>query len=248
LCNAKFWDPWLHYNLVYDTLDYSENEGLIPHSIMFRKSSKFYASKIPNKIPNFQHQGINLIDGRDLKVLTSDGHITRNKTIHQGFRIQEETLRRLDIQAEKRGITLSSLVNRILRNYVTRDMYFEELNFILIGKDMLRTIFEKTESMLFIEEAKELGAKAAKSYIPFFFTHINCDTLIKFLELWFSRFGTYQYRVEDHRHHFYLYHDINMNYTIFCKEYLSALIEPIVPGSPVFNMLSPNAFSFWLSI
>src|SRR4051794_40584663 len=92
-----------------------------------------------------------------LVVTSEEMYPRRSRTVHQGFRIQEEIIRRLENQADKKGITLSSLVNKILKNYVTRDMYFEELNFILIGKDTLRTVFEETELMSLVNEARELG-------------------------------------------------------------------------------------------
>jgi hypothetical protein len=32
----------------------------------------------------------------------------------------------LDIEAKKKGISLSNLVNKILENHITRDVYFED--------------------------------------------------------------------------------------------------------------------------
>ena len=57
-----------------------------------------------------------------------------NKLVHQGFRIKKAVLTMLDTEAKKKGISLSNLVNKILENHVTCDMYFEELGFIPVSK------------------------------------------------------------------------------------------------------------------
>jgi predicted HicB family RNase H-like nuclease len=54
----------------------------------------------------------------------------KNKLSHQGFRLQEQVIEALAREAERKGISVSSLVNTILKNYVTQEMQFEELGFI----------------------------------------------------------------------------------------------------------------------
>src|SRR3712207_1199998 len=65
----------------------------------------------------------------------------KDKLLHQGFRIQEQVIKAVAEDAARKGISVSNLVNKILRNYVTHEMQFEELGFILVSKYFLRKIF-----------------------------------------------------------------------------------------------------------
>ena len=74
------------------------------------------------------------------------------KLSHQGFRLQEQVIKTLAKEGARKGISVSSLVNTILRNYVTHEMQFEELGFILVSKDFLRKIFNVIEDEEHIED------------------------------------------------------------------------------------------------
>ena len=178
-----------------------------------------------------------------------------NKLVHQSFRIKEVILGILDIEAKKKSISLSNLVNKILENHVTCDMYFEELGFILVSKDFLRKIFGRIEEgaaeKYLIDDSRELGLVAAKEYIPYFYSESNSDTLVQFLDKWFCKFQCHQHRVDNdnnynnrQHHYFIVNHDINMNFSIALKAFLEALIEPIIKRPVKFNNLTQNAISF----
>src|SRR5688500_7774744 len=69
----------------------------------------------------------------------------KEKLVHQGFRLEEQVLKALSEEAIRKGISVSSLANKILKNYVTHEMQFEELGFLLVSKDFLRKIFNVIE-------------------------------------------------------------------------------------------------------
>ncbi|MDQ3853660.1 MAG: hypothetical protein M3299_12595, partial [Thermoproteota archaeon] len=100
----------------------------------------------------------NIISGRN-----SSGN--NNKLIHSSFRIQQGVIKSLERVAASRDMSLSSLVNKILKNYVTSEMYFEELGFILVSKNFLRKTFEGLNQKHIEELGKEYGMTIAKEYI-----------------------------------------------------------------------------------
>src|SRR5688572_24893573 len=120
---------------------------------------------------------------------------TSNKLVHESFRIEEEVIGDLKKEATKKGTSISYLVNTILKNYVNSDKYFQELGFILMSKDCLKQAFGRLEDKD-LEDAKQLG-RTAKEYISYFFIDVNTYTLIEFLELWFSKFQSFQHKVND---------------------------------------------------
>src|SRR5215217_7343604 len=51
----------------------------------------------------------------------------KDKLIHSTFRINQFVIKSLEEEANKRRVSLGSLVNSILENYVSSEMYFEQL-------------------------------------------------------------------------------------------------------------------------
>jgi hypothetical protein len=167
-----------------------------------------------------------------------------HKLVHSSFRLKEAVVKSLEKEAQKRGVSISNLVNKTLQNYLTCEMYFEELGFILVSKDFLRRIFNKLDSKHVEDLGRELGLTVANEYISYFFPEVNTDSLINFLDLWFKRFQSYQHRLENNRHFYVLNHDINMNFCIALKAMLEGLIEPILKCSVNFRELTSTAITF----
>jgi hypothetical protein len=171
----------------------------------------------------------------------------KNKLVHSTFRIEENIIRALTEAAEKRGDTISGLVNKTLKNYVTSEMYFEELGFILVSKDFLRRIFSSkivSDQKQLEAFGMELGLTVVKEYVTYFFPEVNSHTITQFLDIWFRRFQSCQHRVDGNRHCFSVNHDISMNFSIAMKSMLEQLIEPIVKSPVDFKELTPNAIVF----
>lgn len=155
-----------------------------------------------------------------------DGYIER-KLVHLGFRIDENVLEGIKKAARRTETTVSNQINIILRNWVTRDTYFQELGFIPMSKDVLRAWISKVEQSELITQAKEFGLGAAE-FIAYFFGEVNVSNMIKFLEIILSRFQSYDHRIENKTHSIHINHDICMKYSIFFGELLKSLIEPII--------------------
>jgi hypothetical protein len=94
---------------------------------------------------------------------------SKSKLVRSSFRIEEDVLRALVGAAEKKDISLSSLVNKTLKNYTTSEMYLEELGFILVSKTFLRKIFDRLDEKDIKELGKEYGLTIAKEYVSFLF-------------------------------------------------------------------------------
>jgi hypothetical protein len=119
------------------------------------------------------------------------------KFVHSSIRLEEEIFRSLQKEAERQGISLSSLINKTLKNYIMSDIHFEELGFLLISKDFLRkTLAELHDEKKIKEVGRELGLTVAKEYVDYFFPNVNAITLAQFLKIWFKRFHSFKHRVD----------------------------------------------------
>src|SRR5215211_4027107 len=190
----------------------------------------------------------------------------KDKLIHSTFRINQFVIKSLEEEANKRRVSLGSLVNSILENYVSSEMYFEQLGFLLVSKDFLRKTFNaipsNNEQNTIEEFAKELGNTVAKEYVSYFFPEVNSRTLVEFLDIWFRRFQCCQHRVTKSSsdiddittatakelHHITVNHDINMNFSIALKAMIEGFIEPIIKRTVEFKEITSNAISFSFEI
>ena len=181
----------------------------------------------------------------------NDNNNTNNKDklLHQGFRVQEQVIKALAEEAARKGISVSSLVNKILKNYVTHEMQFEELGFILVSKDFLRKIFSVVDDEKDIQDfGKEFGTTIAKEYVSYFYPQVNSNTLVQFLDYWFRRFQSCKHIVENgersQRHYFTVNHDINIKFSFALKAILEGLIEPVSKTTVEFRDVTANSITF----
>ena len=182
----------------------------------------------------------------------NDNNNTNNKDklLHQGFRIQEQVIKTLTEEAARKGISVSNLVNKILKNYVTHEMQFEELGFILVSKDFLRKIFSVVDDEKDIQDfGKEIGITIAKEYVSYFYPQVNSNTLVQFLDFWFRRFQSCKHIVENidrsqERHYFTVNHDINIKFSFALKAILEGLIEPVSKTAVEFRDVTANSITF----
>lgn len=193
------------------------------------------------------------------------------KLVHSSIRIEEGVFESLQKEAERQEISLNSLINKTLKNYVSSEMYFEQLGFLLVSKDFLRKMFaELQDEKRLAELGRELGLTLAKEYVSYFFPRVDSDTLTKFLNIWFRRFQSYKHTVntkdsnemardigEENKEYqqqreeinfFTLNHDININFSIVLKAILEGLIEPIIKSPVVFKVITSNSISFSYSL
>jgi hypothetical protein len=173
----------------------------------------------------------------------------KDKLLHQGFRIQEQVIKTLTEEAARKGISVSNLVNKILKNYVTHEMQFEELGFILVSKDFLRKIFSVVDDEKDIQDfGKEIGTTIAKEYVSYFYPQVNSITLVQFLDYWFRRFQSCKHIVENsdrsQRHYFTVNHDINIKFSFALKAILEGLIEPVSKTTVQFRDVTANSITF----
>jgi hypothetical protein len=175
----------------------------------------------------------------------------KDKLLHQGFRVQEQVIKTLTEEAARKGISVSNLVNKILKNYVTHEMQFEELGFILVSKDFLRKIFSVVDDEKDIQDfGKEFGKTMAKEYVSYFYPQVNSNTMVQFLDFWFRRFQSCKHIVENsssdksQRHYFTVNHDINIKFSFALKAILEGLIEPVSKTAVEFRDVTANSITF----
>ena len=93
-----------------------------------------------------------------------DGRNTANKTkgITKSFRLDEDTLRKLNEQAKINNTSLNSEINSVLRKYVDWDMLASKVGMIPLARPILSEIFQ---NIMTKEQVIDLADKVSKDVI-----------------------------------------------------------------------------------
>jgi hypothetical protein len=105
---------------------------------------------------------------------------------------------------------------------------------------MFETIPQKDAEKI----GKLLGESAAREEILFLFSRITPETILSFMDIWASHFDAWDHQYERDKHIFTVKHDVNLNYSHFSKEYVSAILRSNLEQSVQFETMSPNSLTF----
>src|SRR5690242_6521165 len=75
-------------------------------------------------------------------------------SVNKTFRVRRATIRRIEADAAREGISTNALVNNILKRYVEWDRVANEVGFVSLAPNMIHAVLESS--------TEELMAKAGK--------------------------------------------------------------------------------------
>ena len=168
----------------------------------------------------------------------------RVKTDTVSFRLPSELRLVLEREARKSGVALNTLVTQIFARYSGWGQYAGRVKLLPVNKDLLREMFQSMPKEKIVEIGRRLGETTGREEILFLFHQINPGTVLNYMDVWSSHFDASKHHHDGKRHFYTVHHDVNLNYSIFTKEYVSAMIQNTIPGPIHFETMSPNALSF----
>jgi hypothetical protein len=168
----------------------------------------------------------------------------RVKTETVSFRLPSDLRLILEDEARKTGVALNTLVTQIFARYASWGQFAGRLKLLPVNKDLLREIFQSMQKEKIVEIAKRLGETTGREEILFLFQQISPRTVLEYMDLWTSHFDACKHHQDGKTHIYTVHHDVNLNFSIFTKEYVSSLIQNTIPGPIRFEAMSPNALTF----
>jgi hypothetical protein len=124
------------------------------------------------------------------------------------FRLDIDNLDQLRELAAQRKESLNSLVSRVIDKYL-KHWVFEQYGFFSVTTDILRSSLAKLsdEEIQVIGEAQ--AVKTHKGLIILLYGKVTKETLMKYLELYCSRFASYKHFTEDGKHTLAIFHGLD---------------------------------------
>ena len=95
-----------------------------------------------------------------------------------------------------------------------------------------------------VEIGKRLGETTGREEILFLFHQVNPQTVLEYMDVWTSHFDACKHHYDGKTHFYTVHHDVNLNFSIFTKEYLSSMIQSTIPRAVSFERVTPNALTF----
>ena len=149
------------------------------------------------------------------------------KSVTTSCRIDKEVFDALNEFAQKKGVSLNSLIHSMLKKQIGWQRYSEELGFVPITKRTLRDIFGFLSDEKIKAVSKDVGGIVPRELFFLQFDDFNFENLMKVLEINALRFGAVKHFENDGRHQFNIYHRVNKKFSDFLVESHKNLVKEL---------------------
>jgi len=166
-----------------------------------------------------------------------------DKKISTSFRIDPETLKKLNSESGKAEVSLNSLVNQILKQHAEWHSKAADAGMVTIFKPMLKHLMSQLDEEDIKNLAQKIAKQEGKDFMMLLSHEYNINTALKLIEIWLKVIKyPYSYEVNDNEHKFFIHHDLGKKYSI----YLSSLYENVLNalGAHSTFKVEQNSISF----
>jgi hypothetical protein len=160
------------------------------------------------------------------------------------FRIDSSLRENLEEEAKKNRTSLNTLVSQILSRYADWWRYVGKLGLIPLSKDLLRDTFTLLDKSDLEELGRRFAETSGREHVLYLYQQLSFGTIVQFLDLWSSHFDAYEHRYDGKMHFYTVHHDVNLNFSIFVKEFVTTMIRETVPRTVKFETVGPNSVTF----
>ena len=170
------------------------------------------------------------------------------KKIGTSFKLDPDTLKKLNVEAEKTNVSLNSLVNQICKKHVDWHSTAAEAGMGTIFKPMLKHLMEQLDDNGIRAIAKKIAKEEGRDFIMLLSHEYNIHTALKLIETWLRVIKySYSYEVNGDEHKFYIRHDMGKKYSIYLSSLYENVLEEFKKVKSKFQT-SENSILFTVSI
>jgi len=152
----------------------------------------------------------------------------KNRTVARSFRIKEEWLSIVNEEAERAGISLNSLVNKILEDYSKYQRYFKRVSAIALTQKSFSRILEACPKEAITDIAKRAGSKTALDIFRTMEFQYDYKDAIFFVTTILAEYANWfrcEHYAVNQKEILHLRHNLGENWSIYAAEVVSSLFE-----------------------
>ena len=155
-------------------------------------------------------------------------------------RLDVDTVRELEDEANRTGIALGNLAKQILTNYARWDKFVSKAGMIPVAKGVIAEAFDRLGEDDVVRLATSVGKNALRDIIVFMKGKVDLDSVFSWMELWLKRNSTagFSHVIEDGLHTCIMKHNLGLKWSIYHKVVLELMLKEILGDSMLieFNM------------
>ena len=153
----------------------------------------------------------------------------KGKAVTRSFRLDQEWDHALSKSAEEEGLSISGLLEKIVKDYLLFYRWAEELESVIFSPNTINTIIEAIDE----EKLREIGVDVAQTTFRESYLvrgdQLDLDTVTFQIKEQMGKYAHW-FTVDEHKtdaHYFYIRNKRGNKWGIFVEAYLSSLIQSI---------------------
>jgi hypothetical protein len=155
----------------------------------------------------------------------------KRRTFSRSFRIDAEWMEVLQEEAKREGISINSLVNKVLQQYSRHSRYFERYGVVMLSRPTFSSMIRCCSEDALIEIAKVVGSTNVKDALRTLGIPSKHDSLVAFIKDnlgesagWFK----FNHHIMKNKEMLHLRHVFGNKWSIFIAEAISTMFETIL--------------------
>jgi hypothetical protein len=162
----------------------------------------------------------------------------KNKTLLRTIRIPKDMDELLQRDAEAKRMSVNALISSIIGKYAEWDRYTEKYGFVSIAREGFRSILDATDEQRLEKVAKELGGRAPKEFIYFWFKKMSIDTFLAYTSLYCKYGGVAEYELETDGRNYTItaHHGLGENWSKFLMHFMTEGMKTSLGIIPKFEI------------
>ena len=158
-----------------------------------------------------------------------DRHVSKNKTLT--FRIEQDNVKKLRTEAGSQGISLNSLINQIIKNFLEWHIFEPKVGMVPLAKPVVEELFTKMSKEQLIDIAMRVGKNEVQNAAMFMKGgKMDLDSFLSWFENRMRNSSIQMSHVFDEKertHTYTMKHDICENWSLYFKEILLYIFNEV---------------------
>ncbi len=140
-------------------------------------------------------------------------------------RVTETVKDKLDVESEMNSTTLNTLVSQILSKHVDWDRFAEDIGFVFLTRQFLRTLLDYVDDKAMSTIAVSTCRGAMRDAMLFIKGEINITTFIQALDLWFgASHMPFRHIVNNGSDKYIVQHELGKKWSLYLATVVNSLL------------------------
>src|ERR687885_2620682 len=160
-----------------------------------------------------------------------NGNTGRTGSTSLTFRLDEDNVKKLRIEAQKQGISLNSFMNQVLKSFLEWHIFEPKVGFVPILKPVVEELFTKMSKEQIAQIAASTGKEEVQNAVYFMKGKIDLDSFLSWFE---NRMKNSSIQVShtidrpSRTHTYVIKHDICEKWSLYLKQIIEYIFNEVL--------------------